>query len=260
MGLFSSIGKAFKSIVSPVREVAEKVVAPIAATGAFGPAGIAGAAILAPKTTARTLTGLAGAAGTFTSNLGLPGAGQAAPMAAPVSQLVAGAPQGPFSAFQPASFLPQPVSQPGIFPQAGPMAIPVMAAAPQIAAGAAGLAGRFARLFPNLFNWIQTQRASGIPMTMAKLRALGKRFGVINLVTLGLLTSDLAVDLLIADSMGFGKARRTNFGNVTALRRSMRRVEGFHRLCQKSDMLRRRGGGGRRRSPSRRNGVVIAQN
>jgi hypothetical protein len=43
------------------------------------------------------------------------------------------------------------------------------------------------------------------------------------------------------------KRRRMNPGNVKALRRSMRRVESFHKLCGKADMLRSRG----RRRPTK---------
>jgi len=43
------------------------------------------------------------------------------------------------------------------------------------------------------------------------------------------------------------KRRRMNPGNVKALRRSMRRVESFHKLCGKADMLR-----SRRRSSGRK--------
>lgn len=54
------------------------------------------------------------------------------------------------------------------------------------------------------------------------------------------------------------KRRRMNPGNVKALRRSMRRLESFHKLCGKADMLR-----SRRRSPGRKGckdgGVIVRQ-
>jgi hypothetical protein len=38
-----------------------------------------------------------------------------------------------------------------------------------------------------------------------------------------------------------------NAGNAKALRRAMRRVESFHKLCQRADVLRSRGRGRSRR-------------
>jgi hypothetical protein len=65
------------------------------------------------------------------------------------------------------------------------------------------------------------------------------------------LTIDQLGELLIADSQK--TRRRMNPGNIHALRRAHRRVEGFHRICGKNDKLRAT----RRRSPSRRSGVVM---
>lgn len=55
---------------------------------------------------------------------------------------------------------------------------------------------------------------------------------------MGLVVGELAI-LLSAHASK--RTRRMNPGNVKALRRSMRRVESFHKLCQRADMLRSRG-------------------
>ncbi len=65
------------------------------------------------------------------------------------------------------------------------------------------------------------------------------------------LTIDQLGELLIADSQR--TRRRMNPGNIGALRRAHRRIEGFHRICGKNDKLRAT----RRRSPGRRSNVVM---
>lgn len=56
-------------------------------------------------------------------------------------------------------------------------------------------------------------------------------------------------ELLVADAQR--PRRRMNPANINALRRSMRRIESFHKVCQKADKLRPR-----RRAPSRARTVV----
>ena len=65
-------------------------------------------------------------------------------------------------------------------------------------------------------------------------------------VALGI-TVDQMADLIMADANR--TRRRMNPANVTALRRSMRRIQSFHRLCQKADVL-KGSSGRRRRAPS----------
>jgi hypothetical protein len=70
------------------------------------------------------------------------------------------------------------------------------------------------------------------------------------------LTLDEMAELIFIDSSR--KRRRMNPANVTALRRSMRRISSFHRLCQKADSL--RGTSSRRRRPapaSRASGQIV---
>ena len=60
------------------------------------------------------------------------------------------------------------------------------------------------------------------------------------------LTAQEVATLLIADSLK--KRRRMNPGNIKALRRAHRRIEGFHRICGTNDKLR---SPRRRRAPSK---------
>lgn len=129
------------------------------------------------------------------------------------------------------------------FPMAGPStslaARPVLPAA--TAAGAAAMRAvpmvgrRFFEKFPNLATAIQGWRNRGVQISRAKLHSLLKRFGPEVLITGGILTAAAVSELMMA---GPG-TRRMNPGNVKALRRSMRRLESFHRLCVTADRLRR---------------------
>lgn len=118
------------------------------------------------------------------------------------------------------------------------VATPAMASVPAVA-GAAGRAmvsrGFFAR-FPNLATAIQQFRNAGRGnITRKKLYGALKRFGPEMLISGGILTAAAVSELAVA---GPG-TKRMNPGNVKALRRSMRRLESFHRLCMKADKLRR---------------------
>lgn len=131
--------------------------------------------------------------------------------------------------------------------QFGRFAAPATALAPSLR-GAIGRAmvpalgvGTFLQRFPALGARIQKWRIAGVPMTFNKLRGMLRRWGPTVLVTMGVLTADELIDLVIASTTI--KRRRMNVANVTALRRGMRRIEGFHKLCMKADILK---GGGRR--------------
>lgn len=135
------------------------------------------------------------------------------------------------------NFFPQPAAQ-GL-PAIPVRATPVMAArpmAPAVAAGTAVTRGFFSK-FPNLSVGLQQLRNRGIRVNRSRLHSILKRFGPEVLVTGGILTAAAVNELMLA---GPGH-RRMNVGNVKALRRSMRRVEGFHKLCSRADMLRSRG-------------------
>lgn len=112
---------------------------------------------------------------------------------------------------------------------------------PTTAAGAAAMrAGamigrKFFEKYPNLATAIQALRNRGANVTRSKLWSLLKRFGPDILITGGILTAAAVSELMMA---GPGH-RRMNPGNVKALRRSMRRLESFHKLCTRADQLRR---------------------
>jgi hypothetical protein len=93
----------------------------------------------------------------------------------------------------------------------------------------------FFNKFPNLATAIQGYRNMGKKVNRAKLYALLKRFGPEIIVSGGILTAAAVNELMIA---GPGR-RRMNPANVAALRRSVRRLESFHHLCQRVDKLRR---------------------
>lgn len=94
---------------------------------------------------------------------------------------------------------------------------------------------RFYEKFPNLASAIQSLRNRGANITRGKLWSLLKRFGPDILISGGILTAAAVSELMMA---GPG-TRRMNPGNVKALRRSMRRLESFHKLCMTADRLRR---------------------
>lgn len=81
------------------------------------------------------------------------------------------------------------------------------------------------------------------------VRRMGRVLGPVAVAgALGLTVEELG-SLILADSQRV--RRRMNPANVSALRRSMRRIQSFHRLCQKADTLR---GGTRRRAAPRKLG------
>jgi hypothetical protein len=121
-----------------------------------------------------------------------------------------------------------------------PQATPVMSKVPQIAGpamrGIATVGRSFFNKFPNLATAIQGYRNMGkSQVTRKRLYAMLKRFGPELLISGGILTA-AAVSELIQAGPG---TRRMNPGNVKALRRSLRRLESFHHLCQRADKLRR---------------------
>lgn len=117
-----------------------------------------------------------------------------------------------------------------------PTPIPTMAAAaPAMRAVGAVVARGFFSKFPNLAVKIQKYRNMGMNVTRGKLYSMMRRFGPEFLVTAGILTAVEINELALA---GSGR-RRMNPGNTKALRRSMRRLESFHKLCVSADKLRR---------------------
>lgn len=116
------------------------------------------------------------------------------------------------------------------------MAPASMAAAPAIVRGAATVGRSLFNRFPNLATGIQRLRNAGQNVTRAKLYSVMKRFGPEFLVSGGLLTAAAVQELAVA---GSGR-RRMNPANAKALRRSVRRIESFHRLCKSTDVIKGR--------------------
>jgi len=73
---------------------------------------------------------------------------------------------------------------------------------------------------------------------------------------LGITLSEMA-ELIFVDASR--PRRRMNPANISALRRSMRRIQSFHRLCQKADTLRGRSRRSARKVPSGHPGTTIVQ-
>lgn len=94
---------------------------------------------------------------------------------------------------------------------------------------------RFFDKFPNLATAMQQLRDRGQAIKRSQLYSLLRRFGPELLITGGLLTAAAVSELMVA---GPGR-RRMNAGNAHALRRSLRRVEAFHKLCVRADSIRR---------------------
>lgn len=118
--------------------------------------------------------------------------------------------------------------------------VPMTAGTMQRVGGALARAGaavsrRFRDKFPNLAADMDRLKERGMKVKRSQLWSLMRRFGGEILITAGLLTAAGVTELMMA---GPGR-RRMNPANVHALRRSMRRLEGFHRLCVQADKLRR---------------------
>jgi len=112
-------------------------------------------------------------------------------------------------------------------------AVPAMAVAGPAMRSVAVVGRSLFNRFPNLATGIQRLRNAGQKVTRAKLYSVMKRFGPEFLVSGGLLTAAAVSELAVA---GPGR-RRMNPANSKALKRSMRRLQSFHRLAQKADVL-----------------------
>ncbi len=145
-------------------------------------------------------------------------------------------------------FLPSQVG--GIAQQVGfrgvPAVRPAMAAVPAIGGAISGVfrVGAVA-----LNTVVSAMRSAGVRATVAKARAFVRRFGPEAAVGFfaGFVGSEVANRAVL--EAAFLKGRRMNPGNASALRRAVRRVESFHRLCKRADVI---AGPRRRRSTVRR--------
>jgi len=123
---------------------------------------------------------------------------------------------------------------PGMTPGYNP-AVRTAAAMPPVMRVTAMVSRKFFEKFPNLARELQAFRNAGMAqITRSRLYSMLKRFGPDLLIGGGILTAAAVSELMMA---GPGH-RRMNAGNAKALRRSMRRIESFHRLCQRADSLR----------------------
>jgi hypothetical protein len=259
MGLFKKIKKAVKNPVAAVKSVAATAIKnPIRATAAVSTLGLSEVARQAPLVGSLVKQGQAAASELYKSaaNVYTGGAYGAAtnlgtslvekpevPMALNVGGLlqsaaaIFGGNQNPY--FQSVSNVAGLATN--FFPQA--QAYPVMAKVPQIAGSMGALTARvggavgrsFFNKYPNLATAMQMLRNQGRNIKRSQLYSMMKRFGPELLISGGILTAAAVSELMQA---GPG-TRRMNPGNVKALRRSLRRLESFHGLCQRADKLRR---------------------
>lgn len=271
MGFLGSIGSFIsgaaktvaKTITSPAKlttaiatggasVIAPRTFAPVtSAVGStlFNPSLIGTAASLALPGVGGRVASLVPTGGNMGFNLGslIPGA------ISGLGSLLGGAsPSQALSSFT--SFLP-PLSPPGGIPQ-NPMAMPTAAGAQALARAGAVVGRSFFNKYPNLAAVIQAWRNRGLNITRAKLWTLMKRFGPEILVSGGILTAAAVSELMVA---GPGR-RRMNPANGRALRRSLRRLESFERLCHRVDRsLHSRRGGRRSRANGSRSTTLIRQ-
>jgi len=136
------------------------------------------------------------------------------------------------------SFLPAQGPIVGVPQVNGTQAIPVMSAVPRLA----GMAGTLAVMVQPILIKVATflgRRTLTLRETIKIIRRFSKLLPAAAIATvLGVTVAELG-SLILADAQR--PRRRMNPGNVRALRRSMRRIESFHRLCVRADSLRRPG-------------------
>ena len=121
---------------------------------------------------------------------------------------------------------------------------PVMSFAPKVAGLAAPLALLVAPILVRIAAFLG-RKALTLRESIKIIRRMGRVLGPAAIAAaIGISVADLAHLIMAASQV---PTRRMNPGNVSALRRAHRRLESFHRVCQKNDELRSRG----RRRPSR---------
>ncbi len=153
-----------------------------------------------------------------------------------------------------------------LLPAQGPVVASLPAPSPQPVQVAmaglprlAGMAGTLAVIIQPILIKVATflnRRTLTLRETVKMIRRFSRLLPAAAIATvLGITVSELG-SLILADAQR--PRRRMNPANVRALRRSMRRIESFHRLCVKADTLRRPG---RRasRAPAPRPGVQVVR-
>ena len=120
----------------------------------------------------------------------------------------------------------------------GTQALQVMSAVPRLPSMAGALAGVIQPILIKVATFLG-RRTLTLRETIKIIRRFSKLLAPAAIATvLGITVVELG-QLILADAQR--PRRRMNPANVRALRRSMRRIESFHRLCVKADALRRPG-------------------
>jgi len=123
-------------------------------------------------------------------------------------------------------------------------ATPVMAGGVKMLGMAGALASVVTPILARVAGFLG-RRTLSLREVIKIFRRMGRVLGPTAIAAaLGITVAEMGM-LILADSQR--PRRRMNAGNVKALRRSMRRIESFHRLCVRADSLRSR----RRSSPRR---------
>lgn len=178
---------------------------------------------------------------------------------------------GNFSSSLGLNLLPSPTTRPaGVFPIGPPIAsgpVPQVAMARTIGP-ATSLAVQTARavgsmttrlVAPILIKIAETlgRRSMTLRQAVKIIRRTGTFLGpAAAAAAVGITLSEMA-ELIMVDSSR--PRRRMNPANISALRRSMRRIQSFHRLCVKADTLRSRGRRSSRRVAAGHPGTTIVQ-
>lgn len=110
-----------------------------------------------------------------------------------------------------------------------PIGQPTMASVPMVARAAASGIARWSAQFPSLWQAVQRFRGNGVPMTVEKLYSALKRFGPSAMT--GIIGAAALNDLITYKATH--KRRRMNVANTKALRKSLRRLQGFENLSHK---------------------------
>lgn len=133
------------------------------------------------------------------------------------------------------SFLPAVGPVVGLPGVNGVTATPVMAALPRLPSMAGALAVTIQPILIKIATFLG-RRTLTLRETIKIIRRFSKLLAPAAIATvLGITVLELG-QVILADAQR--PRRRMNPANVRALRRSMRRIESFHRLCQKADTLR----------------------
>ena len=137
----------------------------------------------------------------------------------------------------------------------GPTPMVTMAAAPIIPMVARATAQLVAPILAKIATTLGRNTLS-VKQVTVMIRKMGRFLEPAAIgAALGITGGELAQIIMAASQI---RPRRTNPANISALRRALRRVESFHRICQKADVI-----AGRRRSrrskPAHPAGVQIVR-